>query len=75
MVFLSSSLFSRAVAGLKNMVKESANPMRGLLPGTNPIIRTTQYLEQGIVLRDSIRIMMINYSDSLQNENLHEGAR
>ena len=48
---------------------------KGLAPGINPMIRTTKYLEQGIVLRDSIKIMMINYGDYEKTKHLHEGAR
>jgi len=66
---------SLARAG-RNVVKFTpANPMRGLAPGSNPVIRTKQYLEQGIILRDSIKIMMINYGEYERQNHLHEGAR
>ena len=76
MVLQSSILFSRSMVGLKTLTRESVNPMKGLLPGSTPIIRTKPYLKHGIVFRDSIRIMMINYADFTHNHNhLHEGAR
>ena len=64
-----------ARAGRNTVKFTPANPMRGMAPGSNPIIRTKQYLEQGIMLRDSIKIMMINYGDYEDKNHLHEGAR
>lgn len=37
--------------------------MQGLMPLRNPVCQTTQYLEQGIVLRDSIKCVTIHYNE------------
>ena len=76
---LSVCLGSRSAAGFlktrKKIPPKGGIPMKGLMPGSNPVIRTKQYLEQGIALRDSIKIMMINYGDYEETKHLHDGAR
>ncbi|CAK8690527.1 unnamed protein product [Clavelina lepadiformis] len=75
MVLLAVQLLARRTIGFKRATDGAANPMRGLLRGKNPIVRTKQYLEQGIMLRDSIKIMMINFGNYESNKHLHDGAR
>ena len=74
MVLQTSLLLARATMGIKRLTNASNHPMKGLMVGTNPVTRTIPYLEQGIVLRDSIKVMMINYGVYRDND-LHEGAK
>merc|ERR1712136_564611 len=49
--------------------------IQGLMHGKHPVTQTTQYLEQGIILRDCVKIMTIHYGDYQNNYESHEGVR
>nr|XP_039249974.1 28S ribosomal protein S25, mitochondrial-like [Styela clava] len=49
--------------------------MKGLMKGLYPVTRTREYLRQGIVFRDCVKVMTINYGNYEDGENNHEGIR
>lgn len=61
MVLLSAILLRRAI-GARNVVKTPLH-IKGMMKGKNPITRTSQYLEEGIVFRDCVKVVTIHYGD------------
>uniref|UniRef100_H2ZEG9 Small ribosomal subunit protein mS25 n=1 Tax=Ciona savignyi TaxID=51511 RepID=H2ZEG9_CIOSA len=73
MVLLTQRLLR--VQQFKKLIADKQSPMKGLMSGKYPITKTKQYLNQGIVLRDSVRIMSINYGNYENNYEAHSGVR
>lgn len=49
--------------------------MKGLMKGLYPVTRTREYLGQGIVFRDCVRVMTVNYGTYAHSEEAHAGIK
>jgi len=67
-------MLARAV-GLRRSVNYVPRPIRGHMKGLHPITRTKQYLEQGIMFRNCVKIMALHYSDDESSYESHQGLR
>ncbi|XP_002131443.2 small ribosomal subunit protein mS25-like [Ciona intestinalis] len=73
MVLLSVRLLR--IQQFKKLIADNQNAMKGLMSGKHPIIKTKQYLDQGIVLRDGVKIMTMHYGNYESNYESHSGIR
>nr|CAB3264003.1 28S ribosomal protein S25, mitochondrial-like [Phallusia mammillata] len=67
MVLLTAGKLLRAIGARTSTVKLE-RPAKLMMKGRNPIIRTRQYLEEGIVFRDCVKILTIHFGDYNDNE-------
>lgn len=49
--------------------------MKGLMKGLYPVTRTREYLRQGIIFRDSVKVMTVNYGTYENAEHLKESHK
>ena len=75
MILKPRQVLMRICAGLKTVTDSPKQKIKGLMHGKHPVIQTKQYLEQGIILRDCVKIMTIHYGDYATNFESHEGVR
>lgn len=47
--------------------------MKGLMKGLYPVTRTREYLKQGIIFRDCVKVMTINHGTYENMKDSHEG--